>query len=179
MGHLTAAICRAPAPTSASPRSIIDCAKWGGKLGGNLGPSLSDYTSLRTLTIKNCGLTGGLPARFTQKNVLMSLASLDLSGNSLSGSLPQTLGQGGSMDSLASMDLSNNAFTVSSVPARPPFLPLKPRVCLLTRPLACLPSLATTLPAARPHIILPRSFCPTNLYCRAPCLPSGPPEATL
>lgn len=39
--------------------------------------------------IKNCGLTGPIPAVFSRKTTLPSLTSLVLSNNTLSGGLPQ------------------------------------------------------------------------------------------
>ncbi|KAL4427436.1 hypothetical protein ABPG77_000725 [Micractinium sp. CCAP 211/92] len=95
----------------------LDCTKLTGTLGGKLGDSLPLYTCLSSLAIKNCGLTGPLPAVFSRKNTLMSLSSLVLSNNTLSGSLPQYMGQGGSMDSLNNLDLSYNKF-VGGLPAR-------------------------------------------------------------
>ncbi|KAL4447401.1 hypothetical protein ABPG75_004620 [Micractinium tetrahymenae] len=95
----------------------LDCKILTGTLGGKLGNSLASYTSLASLTIKNCGLTGPIPPAFSQKTTLMSLTSLDLSNNTLSGGLPQYMGQGGSMDSLVNLDLSYNKFT-GSLPSK-------------------------------------------------------------
>lgn len=69
----------------------IDCRRWGGELGGLLSPMLAEYSSVRSLVIRGCGLWSGIPASLYQRKEFTSLHTLDLSGNALDGPLPAQL----------------------------------------------------------------------------------------
>ncbi|KAJ3693544.1 hypothetical protein LUZ60_009024 [Juncus effusus] len=67
---------------------------------------ISNMTSLSTLILRNCKISGTLPTSFAQYKVLQKL---DLSFNNITGQLPQSL----FMSSLTYLFLGNNSFTGS------------------------------------------------------------------
>ncbi|KAJ3693538.1 hypothetical protein LUZ60_009018 [Juncus effusus] len=68
---------------------------------------ISNMTSLSTLILRNCKISGTLPTSFSQYKVLQEL---DLSFNNIAGQIPQSLF---SMNSLTYLFLGNNSFTGS------------------------------------------------------------------
>ncbi|XP_022722213.1 probable LRR receptor-like serine/threonine-protein kinase At4g36180 [Durio zibethinus] len=86
----------------------------GSYLDNNILQSIGVFTSLKTLSLHNCGLMGSLPNQeFSGWCDLRNLKSLDISGNALEGILPYCLGN---LTSLLELDISNNQFTGNLTP---------------------------------------------------------------
>ncbi|XVF34465.1 hypothetical protein REPUB_Repub18cG0061000 [Reevesia pubescens] len=76
-------------------------------LSKNILQSIGALTSLKTLTLRNCGLTGTLPTKGWCD--LRNLEELRLSGNALEGTFPSCLDN---LTSLQFLDIANNHFEV-------------------------------------------------------------------
>ncbi|XP_022722224.1 receptor-like protein 12 [Durio zibethinus] len=80
-------------------------------LDNNVLQSIGVFTSLKTLSLHNCGLIGSLPNQGWCD--LRKLETLDISWNALEGILPYCLGN---LTSLIELDISYNQFTGSLTP---------------------------------------------------------------
>ncbi|XP_022722226.1 probable leucine-rich repeat receptor-like protein kinase At1g35710 [Durio zibethinus] len=83
----------------------------GSYLNNNILQSIGAFTSLKTLSLRNCGLIGSLPNQGWCD--LRNLKSLDISRNALEGILPYCLGN---LTSLLQLDISSNQFTGNLTP---------------------------------------------------------------
>ena len=77
---------------------------------GTIPPEIGQLTSLVTLQLENCGLTGSIPPEIGN---LTNLGSLYLDGNQLSGSIPSEIGD---LTSLVQLDIQDNQLT-GSIPS--------------------------------------------------------------
>ncbi|XP_022728572.1 probable leucine-rich repeat receptor-like protein kinase At1g35710 [Durio zibethinus] len=83
----------------------------GSYLDNNILQSIGVFTSLKTLSLSNCGFSGSLPNQGWCD--LRNLKSLDISRNALEGILPYCLGN---LTSLLQLDISYNQFTGNLTP---------------------------------------------------------------
>ncbi|XP_022722220.1 LRR receptor-like serine/threonine-protein kinase GSO2 [Durio zibethinus] len=83
----------------------------GSYLNNNILQSIGVFTSLKTLSLSSCGLTGSLPNQGWCD--LKNLEKLDIKGNAFEGILPYCLGN---LTSLLKLDISYNQFTGNLTP---------------------------------------------------------------